>query len=133
MGFEVVDGYLLGNPVSKTDAIDALLAQPLDNDAAAPFYRAIAAVGVRAADEAFVALRLVLAGKVAGDAAVRRVRALSAVARACARDDGGGLRAILGRDGAVLKDLPLPSSGKESDLVALGAAAKAAYYDELQH
>jgi hypothetical protein len=96
--------------------------------AAAPFYRALEAVGLRAADEAFVALRLVLAGRTPDDAAVRRVRALAALARGCATSDRSGVRATLKRDGASLADLPTGTD----DLAALGAAAKAAYLRELE-
>ena len=85
MDFTVVDGYLLGEATSKADAVAALLAERSPDPAAAPFYRALEAVGVRAADEALVALRLVLAGEVPSDERVRRVRALSAAARAESR------------------------------------------------
>ncbi|MBD5635554.1 MAG: hypothetical protein IAI49_13845, partial [Candidatus Eremiobacteraeota bacterium] len=82
MGFELIDGYLLGEPVSKPAVVESLLSQRSDAPAAAPFYRALEAVGARAADEAFIALRLVLAGHAPEDEAVRRVRALAGVARA---------------------------------------------------
>lgn len=79
--FEMIDGYLLGDPVSKAAAVSALLAERRDIPAAAPFYRALEAVGARAADEALIALRLVLAGKAPEDDRVRRLRALVADAR----------------------------------------------------
>jgi len=122
VGFEIVDGYLLGDPVSKPDVVAALLAERSADPAAAPFYRALEAVGARAADEAFVALRLVLAGKPPADESVRRVRALAAVARACATGDRAGLAAVLRRDRPQLTDLP-----EAAEPAALGAAARAAY------
>jgi len=126
VGFEIVDRYLLGDPVSKPEVVAALLAERSPDPAAAPFYRALEAVGARAADEAFVALRIVLAGKAPADATVRRVRALAAVARACATGDRAGLAAILKRDQPQLSDLS-SATGGAGDLAALGAAARAAY------
>jgi hypothetical protein len=79
--FELLDGYLLGERISKADLVAALLAERRDVPAAAPFYRALEAVGARAADEAFIALRLVLAGKAPSDDRVRRLRTLAAAAR----------------------------------------------------
>ncbi|GAC1303325.1 MAG: hypothetical protein NVSMB19_13240 [Vulcanimicrobiaceae bacterium] len=128
MGFEVIDGYLLGEPISKAEVVGALLAQRSGDPAAAPFYRALEAVGVRAADEAFLALRLVLAGRSPEDGAVRRLRALAAVARACARDDRAGLTGLLARERPVLGDLAGPLV---ADLSTLGLAAVAAYRGEL--
>ena len=126
VGFEIVDRYLLGDPVSKPDVVAALLAERSPEPAAEPFYRALEAVGARAADEAFVALRLVLAGRPPSDDGVRRVRALAAVARACATGDRAGLAAVLKRDRAELAGLPAaPAAG--GDLALLGAAARAAY------
>jgi len=130
MGFEVVDGYLLGDPVSKAEVVAALLADRSDDPAAAPFYRALESVGVRAADEAFVALRLVLAGRPLDDGAVRRVRAFSGVARACVRGDRVALAGLLGRERATLGELA-PEQGV-ADLTVLGAAADAAYRAALQ-
>ncbi len=130
MGFEVVDGYLLGRPISKADVVAGLLAERSGDPAAAPFYRALEAVGVRAADEAFIALRLVLAGKAAGDGAVRHLRALSGVARACSRDDRAGLRTLLGRERSLLRDLT--AAAATGDLAELGSAAAAAYRRALE-
>jgi len=121
MSFDVVDGYLLGEPVQKQRAVDALL-EAATTPAAAPFARGLQAVGVRAADEALVALRIVLSGRAPDDATVRRVRALSAVARACAQGDAKALAKVRERDAAVLADLP-----PGDDTNALGAAARAAY------
>jgi hypothetical protein len=130
VGFEIVDGYLLGDPVSKPDVVAALLATRSTEPAAAPFYRALEAVGARAADEAFVALRLVLAGRPPSDEGVRRVRALAAVARACATGDRTGLAAVLKRDRAELTDLPAVAPA-EADLQTMGAAAREAYVRSL--
>jgi hypothetical protein len=81
MGFACVDGYLLGETFSKEDAVAEFLAERSADPAAAPFYRALEAVGARAADEALIALRLVLAKREPSDAAVKRLRALATAAR----------------------------------------------------
>jgi hypothetical protein len=127
VGFELVDRYLLGEPVSKPDVLAAVLAERSPDPAAAPFYRALEAVGARAADEAFLALRLVLAGKQPSNEAVRRLRALAGVARTCANGDRAGLGTLLRRDRAALADLN-PDAG---DPAALGSAARAAYFAAL--
>jgi hypothetical protein len=125
MGFAAVDGYLLGDPVSKSDAVAELLASRSDDPVAAPFYRALEAVGVRAADEAFIALRLVLAKRAPGDEAVRRTRALAGLARASAHNDPAKVAKIFKRDGAVLADLAAETPAE------LGVRARAAYVREL--
>jgi hypothetical protein len=79
---ELLDRYLLGETISKEQLVKRLLAEPSSQPAAAPFYRALTAVGTRAAQEAFIALRLAMAGEVPADAAVREVRALLARAQA---------------------------------------------------
>jgi len=124
---ELVDRYLLGEAVSKPDVVTALLAERSADAAAEPFYRALEAVGTRAADEAFVALRLVLAGRSANDAAVRRLRGLAAVARASALGNAAGVRAALARDREWLADVAAVASGD----AALLEAARAAYFAEL--
>lgn len=121
MTFARIDGYLLGEPVSKLDAVAELLAERSADAAAAPFYRALDIVGAQAADEALIALRLILAGHPAGDDAVRRLRALAGIARSCTRDDMASVRKIRKRDAAVLDDLS-PETDPE-----LGAAARRAY------
>ncbi len=127
-----MDGYLLGNAVAKGDVVAALLADRATTSAAAPFYRALEAVGVRAADEAFVALRLVLAGRAPEDDAVRRLRAISAVARACAAaGDATTLAATMRRERASLGSLAELPSATPADRVALGAAAARAFAREL--
>lgn len=127
MAQALIDRYLLGDPVSKPDVVASLLANRTAAPAAAAFYRAFEAIGARAADEAFVALRLVLAGREPGDAAVRRLRALGRVARACANGDRAGVRNALERDRALLADLPQG----EPVFATLGAAARRAYALEL--
>jgi hypothetical protein len=126
MGLEIVDGYLLGEAVSKPDVVAALLADRAEAPAAAPFYRALEAVGARAADEAFLALRLVLAGRTADDAAVKRLRALAGVARAARTGDAAGLAALRKREREQLVGLP------DVEGSALAEAAKAAYRRELE-
>ncbi len=129
MGFEIVDRYLLGDPVSKPDVVAAFLAERSALPAAQPFYRALDAVGVRAADEAFIALRLVLAGKEASDDAVRRLRAIAAVARAAGAGDRASVRATLERDRPLLGEA---LAGKEEAAFdGLRSAAKNAYEAEL--
>jgi hypothetical protein len=126
MGFEVVDGYLLGDAVSKPSAVAAVLANRSDAPAAAPFYRALEAVGARAADEAFIALRLVLAGRDADDAAVRRLRAVAGFARALRTGDRAGIAALRKRERAALGDL-----ANEPESNSLLEMARAAYFREL--
>jgi hypothetical protein len=128
VGIETVDGYLLGDGVAKADALRALLTDRSQAPAAAPFYRALEAVGVRAADEAFVAVRLIVAGRPADDDRVRRLRALSTLVRACVKGDRAALDAALARDAAVLADVKAAGT---ADLDVLGAAARAAYAREL--
>jgi hypothetical protein len=127
MGREQIDRYLLGEAVSKPAAIEAALADRSGEPAAAPFYRALEAVGPRAADEALVALRLVLAGQAPTDDAVRYLRAVAALARACAMQDGAGVSRLLERDARSLSALRKGVEPGEERLEALGAAARAAY------
>jgi hypothetical protein len=77
MDFESLDGYLLSGTPSKAELVPRLLAQRSHIAAAAPFYEGIARLGARTPDLALLALRLVLAGKKADDASVRRLRELS--------------------------------------------------------
>jgi hypothetical protein len=126
MGFEVVDGYLLGDAVSKPAVVAAFLDDRSDVAAAAPFYRALEAVGARAADEAFIALRLVLAGHAAEDDAVKRLRAFAGIARAARTGDRAGLAALRKRERGVLGDL-----ADEADEGVLAERARSAYFREL--
>jgi hypothetical protein len=77
-----LDGYLLDDAPNKKDAIAAVLRVRSADPRAQPFYRALESVGARAADEALLALRLVLAGKAPDDEAVRSLREARAQARA---------------------------------------------------
>src|SRR5450432_1477335 len=124
MQFHAIDGYLLDGRPSKADAIAAVLSERVTDERAAPFYRAFEAVGVRAADEALVAMRLVLAGRPADDAAIRRLRGLAALARA---SDAKALAAVLAKDGAVLTDVVRGSD----DPATVAPAARAAYTAEV--
>jgi len=92
MEFELLDRYLLSAQGSKAAVVDALLEHRSEDPAAAPFYRALARIGPRAADEALIALRLVLAGKKAADDSVRVLRDCVATARA------GGEESAAARD-----------------------------------
>lgn len=120
----LLDRYLLGEPVSKPVLLSTLLSERSSLPAAAPFYRALEAVGVRAADEAFIALRLVLAGREPSDDAVRHLRALGALARAAAQDDAAAVKTLLRKEGTAL-DLEPP--GAPFDGAAYGATVRAAY------
>ena len=126
--FELIDRYLLGEPVSKADVVADVLAHRSPDPMAAPFYRAFEAVGDRAADEAFAALRIIMSGAPPSDERVRRIRALSALARACRAGDAAAIAAIFRRDAAALRDLA------ESDRApaALGASVRAALLQEFQ-
>lgn len=125
MAFHPIDGYLLDGRPSKSVAIQAVLAQPVADPRAQPFYRALEAIGVRAADEALIALRLVLGGKAPEDAAIRRLRALAALARA---DSARTVGAVFAKDGPALGDV----AGLKSDPAAVSAAARRAYLAETQ-
>jgi len=82
MSFHPIDGYLLEGTPAKASVIAAVLADRTAAVAAAePFYRALEAIGARVADEALIALRLVLSEKTPDDEAVRRLRDLVALAR----------------------------------------------------
>jgi hypothetical protein len=75
MELHPLDGYFLDGVPTKAEAIRAALEQRSSEPRAQPFYRALDAVGVRAADEALLALRLVLGGNAATDEAVIAARA----------------------------------------------------------
>lgn len=127
----LLDRYLLGEPVSKPVVISSVLAERSPLPAAAPFYRALEAVGTRAADEALIALRLVLAGREPSDEAVRSLRALGALARASAQNDAAAIASILSKDGAAL-DLEPPKVTPKGDGASFGAAVRAAYARALE-
>jgi hypothetical protein len=77
-----LDGYLLDGQPGKADAIAAALRDRSPDPRAQPFYRAFETVGARAADEALLALRLVLGGKLAADETIVAARAARARAKA---------------------------------------------------
>lgn len=74
MELHPLDGYLLDGRPAKAEAIAAALRERSDDPRAQPFYRALETLGSRAADEALLALRLVLGGKHADDDAIRTLR-----------------------------------------------------------
>ena len=82
MELHPLDGYLLDDAPRKSDAIAAVLRVRSADPRAQPFYRALETLGARAADEALLALRLVLAGRAPGDDAVRALRDARAKAKA---------------------------------------------------
>ncbi|MDQ2908241.1 MAG: hypothetical protein M3R44_02700 [Candidatus Eremiobacteraeota bacterium] len=125
----VVDGYLLGERVTKAAAVAALLSDRSNDPALAPFYRAFETIGVRAADEAIVALRLLLAGREASDASVRRLRTLARIARAASLQDVAAV-AALQVDPAGCADLSPPGSPREQ-LPELEQRTKQEYFREL--
>ncbi len=119
--FHAIDGYLLDGRPAKDGAIAAALRQRVPAEAALPFYRALEAVGVRAADEALIALRLVIAGRPPADDAVRRLRGLVALARTT---DPGAQASAFANAGHTLDDL----AGLRGDPASLAAAARDAYH-----
>jgi hypothetical protein len=76
-----IDAYLLDGAPTKVEVVNAVLADRQPVERAQPFYRALEALGARVADEALIALRLALAGKVPDDEAVRSLRGAVAAAR----------------------------------------------------
>ena len=87
MDFTPIHGYLLDGRPSKAEAIAHLLRDRIEDPRAAPFYRAFEAVGLRAADEALLALRALAAGRAPEDDLIRRLRDLVKVARTGERGD----------------------------------------------
>jgi len=81
-----LDGYLLDGSPGKADAIAAALRERSPEPKAQPFYRALQTVGARAADEALIALRLVLGGNTPDDETI--VAARTARARVKAGEPG---------------------------------------------
>lgn len=81
MELHPLDGYLLDGRPAKADAIAAALRTRTADERAQPFYRALEAVGARAADEALLALRLILGGKAADDESIVAARAARAQAK----------------------------------------------------
>jgi hypothetical protein len=84
--FELLDGYLLGGEPPKAEVVRWLLQTRPDAPGAAPFYEGIQRLGARTPELTLIALRLVLAGRKADDAAVVWLRDI--VERARAGDAG---------------------------------------------
>lgn len=82
MELHPLDGYLLDGSPSKADAIAAALRERSPDPKAQPFYRALQTIGVRAADEALLALRVVLGGNTPDDETIVAARAARARVRA---------------------------------------------------
>jgi hypothetical protein len=120
MPFHAIDSYLLDGRPSKSETIAAVLRERISAEAALPFYRALEAIGERAADEALIALRLVIAGKAPADDTVRRLRGLAALSR---HADRAAQTEAFAKAGGTLSDL----SALRDDPPALAAAARAAY------
>jgi hypothetical protein len=78
MDFESLDAYLLDGMPPKGDVVRQLLENRPHERAAAAFYEGFERLGARTPDLALIALRLVLAGVKADDAAVTRARDLIA-------------------------------------------------------
>jgi hypothetical protein len=90
MDFELLDGYLLEGSPSKAEVVREILDARPAADGAAAFYEGIERLGARTPDLALIALRLVLAGRKADDAAVAWLRGVVHRARAgdlTARDE----------------------------------------------
>jgi hypothetical protein len=90
MEFEVLDRYLLDGVPQRAEVVRSLLEAQPPVPEAGPFYEGMHRLGARTPDLALLALRLVLAGKKADDAAVVRLRAIADRARrgdAAARDE----------------------------------------------
>jgi hypothetical protein len=81
MDFESLDGYLLDGTPSKSEVVRELLRTRPHPESAAPFYEGLERLGSRTPDLALIALRLVLAGRKADDAAVSWLRDVIARAR----------------------------------------------------
>jgi len=77
----LLDRYLLAGKPPKEEVVAALLRERPGAPGAAPFYEGLRILGARTPDLSLMALRLVLAGKKADDAAVKRLRALVEIAR----------------------------------------------------
>lgn len=121
MEFHAIDGYLLDGRPAKAAAIAAALRDRTSDERALPFYRAFEAIGERAADEALIALRLVIAGRAPDDDAVRRLRGLVALSGV---RDRAAIADIFSAAGGTLADL----GPVRDDPAALAAAARAAYF-----
>jgi hypothetical protein len=91
---ELLDRYLLTGAGDKGALVATLLAQRSPNEAAAPLYRALEAIGDRTPDEALIALRIAIAGRRPDDEHVLTLRAIVHDARAV-RDNPAAARDLL--------------------------------------
>lgn len=79
--FPLLDRYLLEGVPPKASVVTALLRERPEAPGAEPFYEGMQLLGEQTPDLSLMALRLVLAGKKADDAAVKRLRSILARAR----------------------------------------------------
>lgn len=86
MKFELLDGYLLHGTPAKSEVVRRLLDEGPPVPAAAAFFEGMRLLKDRTPDLSLLALRLVLAGRPADDAAVLALRELSGRARAGGED-----------------------------------------------
>jgi len=96
MEFDLLDGYLLDGKPDKAELVRRLLESPSQVEGASPFYEGMRLLGKRTPELSLIALRLVLAGKRADDAAVTSLRAVVERARDGQTQARGEYRAILG-------------------------------------
>jgi hypothetical protein len=80
--FNLLDRYLLEGVPPKGQVVEDLLKRRAGMPGAAAFYQGMQMLGPKTPDLTLIALRLVLAGKKADDAAVVRLRSLVESARA---------------------------------------------------
>ena len=123
-----LDSYLLEGTPPKGSVVATILADPPQAPAAAPFVRALRAVGDRAPDEALIALRLAAAGCSVADNDVRRLRAFAALSRASGKNDSGAIDAAFARDPDALAAF----RGLRTDPPALAHSVRRAYSAELE-
>jgi hypothetical protein len=95
MEFELLDGYLLDAVPEKSEVVRRLLEAPSRAEGASPFYEGMRLLGHRTPELSLIALRLVVAGKRADDAAVTRLRAVVERARGGDASAREGYRGIL--------------------------------------
>ncbi|MEO6834531.1 MAG: hypothetical protein ABI231_01300 [Candidatus Tumulicola sp.] len=96
MNFELLDHYLLDGSPAKAHVVRCLLESGPASQAVAPFFEGMRLLGARTPDLTLVALRLVLAGKKADDAAVVELRGLVERARTADASAREAYRALLG-------------------------------------
>ncbi len=82
MGEALIDAHLLDGKLSRGEVVAQLLAAPAPSDRARPFYEGMRRLGGRTPELSLIALRLVLAGRKADDAAVVGLRDLVEAVRA---------------------------------------------------